>query len=113
MRRRMLSSKIHRATVTDARLDYEGSITVDESLLSTAGILEYEQVTVASISTGVRFETYAIAGAAGEVCVNGAAARLVQRGDLVIIMSYADYAEADLAAYKPNVVLVGPANQPL
>ena len=91
MRRRMMKSKIHRATVTDANLDYVGSISLDPELMALADIREYEQVTVVDINNGARFETYAIIGGPGEVCLNGAAARLVAPGDRVIILSYADY----------------------
>ena len=89
MRRRMMKSKIHRATVTDANLDYVGSISLDPELMTLADILEYEQVTVLDIDNGARFETYAIVGGPGEVCLNGAAARLVHRGDKVIVITYA------------------------
>ncbi|TXH42196.1 MAG: aspartate 1-decarboxylase [Actinobacteria bacterium] len=113
MQRRMLKSKIHRATVTSANLDYIGSISIDAELLATADVMVGEQVHVVNITNGARFETYAIAGAAGEVCLNGAAARLVQPGDSVIIISYADYCEAELAEYSPIVVHVGPGNAPV
>ena len=88
----MLKGKIHRATVTQAALDYVGSITIDEDLLDAAGILEYEQVQIVDVENGNRFETYTIAGerGSGMICLNGAAARSGQKGDLVIIMSYAD-----------------------
>lgn len=112
-RRRMLKSKIHRATVTDANPDYVGSVTVDARLLELADILEYEQVQVLDVDNGARLETYAILGAPGEVCLNGAAARLVDPGDTVIILSYADYDEADLDGYEPVVVHVDGRNQPL
>ena len=91
MRRRMMKSKIHRATVTGANLDYVGSISLDPELMALADIREYEQVAVLDIDNGARFETYAIAGRAGEVCLNGAAARLVHPGDKVIVITYADY----------------------
>ena len=91
MRRRMMKSKIHRATVTDANLHYVGSITLDTDLMARADILEHEQVPVLDIDNGARFETYAIQGGPGEVCLNGAAARLVQPGDKVIVITYADY----------------------
>ena len=112
IRRRMLKSKIHRATVTDANPDYVGSVTVDARLLELADILEYEQVQVLDVDNGARLETYAILGAPGEVCLNGAAARLVDPGDTVIILSYADYDEADLDGYEPVVVHVDGRNQP-
>src|SRR6202451_1870755 len=102
MRRRMMKSKIHRATVTDANLDYVGSISLDPELMALADILEYEQVTVLDIDNGARFETYAILGGPGEVCLNGAAARLVQRGDKVIVLTYAEYEEAELEEAGPG-----------
>jgi aspartate 1-decarboxylase len=110
MRRRMMKSKIHRATVTDANLDYVGSISLDPELMTRADILEYEQVTVLDIDNGARFETYAILGGPGEVCLNGAAARLVQRGDKVIVITYADYETAELVGFEPTVVHVDAAN---
>jgi len=106
----MLKSKIHRATVTGADLHYVGSISVDPELLRRADIREHEQVQVLDVDNGARFETYAIAGAPGEICLNGAAARLVQPGDRVIIITYADYAEAELDGYEPIVVHVDAAN---
>ena len=113
MRRRMLKSKIHRATVTDANLNYVGSITLDSGLMELADIREWEQVAVLDIDNGARFETYAIAGGPGEVCLNGAAARLVQPGDKVIVITYADYEEADLASYGPRIVQVDARNRAL
>ena len=110
MRRRMMKSKIHRATVTDANLDYVGSISLDPELMTRADILEYEQVTVLDIDNGARFETYAIVGGPGEVCLNGAAARLVHRGDKVIVITYADYERAELADFAPTIVHVDAAN---
>jgi aspartate 1-decarboxylase len=112
--RRMLKSKIHRATVTDANLNYEGSITIDTDLLELADIRPYEQVFVVNINTGARFETYAIVGPSGQgdMCLNGAAARLAERGDLVIVMSYAEYADADLEGFEPVVVHVDENNRP-
>ena len=110
MRRRMMKSKIHRATVTDANLDYVGSISLDPELMTLADILEYEQVTVLDIDNGARFETYAIEGGPGEVCLNGAAARLVQPGDRVILLTYADYEAAELADFEPTVVHVDANN---
>jgi aspartate 1-decarboxylase len=113
MQRVMLKSKVHRATITDCDLHYVGSITVDPDLLEAADILENEQVHVLDIDNGARFETYTIAGerGSGEVKVNGAAARLVQRGDTVIIVSYASYDEEELAEHRPQVVHVSRANQ--
>src|SRR5690606_15391140 len=93
VRRRMLKSKIHRAVVTDANLHYVGSVTIDPDLLDAADILEHEQVTIVDIDNGARLETYVIAGerGSGDLCLNGAAARLVHPGDRVIVISYADY----------------------
>lgn len=106
----MLRAKIHRATVTDANVDYVGSVTVDAALLAEAGILEHEQVHLLDIDNGARLVTYAIAGGRGEICVNGAAAHLVSPGDKVIILTYADYDEAELDGYQPVVVHVDTRN---
>lgn len=113
MRRRMLKSKIHRAVVTDANLHYVGSITIDPELLAAADILEHEQVAVVDIDNGARFETYAIAGrpGSGDMCLNGAAARLVSPGDRVIVISYADYEASELEHHEPVVVHVDTANR--
>ena len=112
MRRRMMKSKIHRATVTDANLNYVGSITLGRELMAAADILEWEQVTVLDIDNGARFETYAIPGEAASVCLNGAAARLVHPGDKVIVLTYADYEDAELVAgFEPLVVHVDGANR--
>jgi aspartate 1-decarboxylase len=113
--RRMLKSKIHRATVTDANLNYEGSITIDTDLLDLADIRPYEQVFVVNINTGARFETYAIEGPAGhgDMCLNGAAARLAERGDLIIVMTYAEYTDAELHGHDPIVVHVDAHNRPI
>ncbi len=113
--RTMLKSKIHRATVTEADLDYVGSITVDAELLAAADIRPYEQVHVVNIANGARFETYAIEGApgAGTICLNGAAARLAQPGDRVIVLSYATFAEELLDGYEPIVVHVDGRNRRL
>src|SRR5690606_36691133 len=113
MRRRMLKSKIHRAVVTDSNLHYVGSVTIDPDLLQAADILEHEQVAVVDIDNGARLETYAIAGrrGSGDLCLNGAAARLVQPGDRVIIISYADYEREELADYEPIVVHVDSRNR--
>lgn len=112
MRRIMCKSKIHRATVTDANLAYEGSITLDPVLMAAADLLEYEQVHVVDIDNGARFETYVITGepGGGEVVLNGAAARLVQPGDKVIIMSYASYEEGELENFRPRVIFVDEGN---
>jgi aspartate 1-decarboxylase len=108
MQRFMLKSKIHRATVTDCDLHYVGSITIDPELLSAADMLECEQVHVVDIDNGSRFVTYTIAGepGSGEVKINGAAARLVQRGDTIIVISYGQYDEVELQRYAPRVVHV-------
>ena len=108
MRRTMLKSKIHRATITDSDLHYVGSITIDEDLLEAAEIRRYELVLVVDVDNGARFETYTIPGARGsrEIKVNGAAARLVHRGDLIIVISFGAYDEAELKAYVPRVVHV-------
>jgi len=108
MHRTMLKSKIHRATVTDADLHYVGSITVDPDLLEAADILEHEQVAVVNVDNGARFETYTIAGerGSGQMKVNGAAARLVHRGDTIIVISYAQYSRDELLTYEPVVVHV-------
>lgn len=113
MLRTMFKSKIHRATVTEANLNYVGSITIDEDLLKAADIFEYEQVAVVNINNGQRFETYTIAGPAGSgmICLNGAAARLAHPGDLVIIITYAQMSEDELAHHKPTVALVDKDNR--
>ena len=113
MRRRMMKSKIHRATVTGADLNYVGSITLDPALMELAGILEFEQVAVLDVDNGARLTTYAIAGGPGDVILNGAAARLVHRGDKVIVLTYADYEEAELDEYQPVVVHVDAQNRPI
>jgi aspartate 1-decarboxylase len=110
MRRRMMKSKIHRATVTGADLNYIGSVSIDPALLEAADILEYEQVCIVDIDNGQRFETYAIVGGPGEICLNGAAARLVSIGDRVIILSYADFETAELEGFEPTVVHVDSNN---
>lgn len=113
MSRAFLRSKIHRATVTDKSLDYEGSITLDSRLMEAAGILPYEQVHVLNVSTGARFETYAIVGKAGsgQVCINGAAARLAEKGDLVIIMTYEHLPVPPPKGWQPVVVKVDSRNR--
>jgi aspartate 1-decarboxylase len=113
VRRRMLKSKIHRAVVTDADLHYVGSITIDPDLLEAADILEHEQVAVVDIDNGARFETYTISGSrgSGDMCLNGAAARLVSPGDRIIIISYAEYDEGELEHYEPVVVHVDTSNR--
>ena len=113
MQRVMLKSKVHRATVTDCDLHYVGSVTVDPDLLEAADIREHEQVHVLDIDNGARFETYTIAGERGscEVTINGAAARLVHRGDKVILVSYATYDEAEVDDHRPRVVHVDAGNR--
>ena len=113
MLRRMMKSKIHRATVTDANLDYVGSISLDPALMALADIRQWEQVAVLDIDNGARFETYAIVGGPGEVCLNGAAARLVHRGDKVIVITYADYEESELESFAPRIVHVDATNTPV
>lgn len=109
----MCKSKIHRATVTDADLNYEGSITIDALLLEAADIREYEQVHVVNINNGARFETYTMVGepGSGAMVLNGAAARLVQPGDRIIVISYAAYDDAELEDYQPRLIFVDEANR--
>lgn len=112
MKRTMLKSKIHRATVTGSDLNYVGSITIDPDLLAAADIRVNEQVHVLDVDNGARFVTYAIAGAvgSGDIQVNGAAARLVHHGDIVIVVSYAEYDDAELDDFQPRVVHVDAQN---
>jgi aspartate 1-decarboxylase len=112
MRRTMMKSKVHRATVTGSDLNYVGSITLDPKLMQLADVLEHEQVHVLDLDNGARFETYAIRGGPGDVIINGAAARLVHAGDRVIVISYAQYDEAELESYAPKVVHVDSRNRP-
>ena len=109
----MLKGKIHRAVVVQAELDYVGSITVDEDLLDAAGIREYEKVQIVDINNGERFETYTIAGerGSGMICLNGAAARCVQKGDRIIIMCYALMSPEEIAENSPKVVFVDDENK--
>jgi aspartate 1-decarboxylase len=113
MNRTMLKSKIHRGRITGSDLNYVGSITIDADLLDAADILEHELVHVLDVDNGARFETYTIAGerGSGEIQVNGAAARLVHTGDVVIVVSYAQYDERELEHYEPKVVHVNAENQ--
>ena len=115
MRRMMLKSKIHRATLTGADLNYEGSMTVDRALMDAADMREFERIQVVNVNNGARLETYLIAGEprSGVVQLNGAAARLGMKGDLVIIISYGDYEESELAEHRPVVVQVDQANRPV
>ena len=106
----MLKSKIHRARVTDANINYEGSITIDKTLMEAADILPYEQVQVLNINNGARLTTYAIEGEKGEICLNGAAARLVVKGDLVIILSYCHVEDIEVRNHTPKLVYVDNKN---
>lgn len=109
----MLKSKIHRAVVTQANLNYVGSITIDSALLEASGILEYEKVQVVNVTNGSRIETYAISGEknSGVVCLNGAAARCAAEGDIIIIMAYAQMDEIEIERHQPKVVLVDGENR--
>ncbi len=113
MRRTLLKSKLHRATITAAELHYEGSVTIDAELLAAAGIVPYEQVDIYDVTNGQRITTYAILGEAGsgEVCINGAAAHRVRPGDLVIIVSYAEFDEQEIATHEPRVIHLDAANK--
>ncbi len=113
MLKTMLKCKIHRATVTEAVLHYEGSITIDRALMDAAGLVEYEQVHIYNIDNGNRFSTYVIEGEAGSgvVCLNGAAARQANKGDLIIIANYATYDEKELAEFRPTMVYVDAKNR--
>jgi len=113
MRRRMMKSKIHRATVTGADVDYAGSVSIDAELMKRADIAEWEQVAVLDVDNGVRLETYAIAGEPGQVQLNGAAAHLVHPGHRVILITYADYDDGELAGFTPVVVAVDERNRAL
>jgi aspartate 1-decarboxylase len=111
--RTMLKSKIHRARVTDGNIAYEGSITIDKTLMEAADILPYEEVHILNINNGARFRTYAIEGRenSGEICLNGAAARLVARGDIVIILTYHGVPEEETRNYQPRLVYVDALNR--
>ena len=113
MYRTLCHSKIHRATVTDANLNYQGSLTIDQTLMAAANIKTYEKIQVVNINNGARFETYAIEGPAdsGVICANGAAARLVAAGDLIIIIAYGLFSEAELETFEPKFVFVNEHNQ--
>ena len=115
MRRTLLKSKIHRATVTQADLHYEGSVTIDSDLMRAADIVDHEQVDILDITNGQRLTTYAIPAEAGsgEICINGAAAHLVHPGDMVIIVSYAEYDEAEVEEHQPTILLVDASNRPV
>jgi aspartate 1-decarboxylase len=110
VRRTMMRAKIHRATVTDANVDYVGSISLDPDLMDAADVREFEQVHVVDVTNGARLVTYVITGKPGEVCLNGAAAHLVGVGDLVIIIAYGDLDEAELDAFEPRIVHVDRRN---
>ena len=109
----VLKSKIHRAVITQAELNYVGSITIDENLMQASGIYEYEHVHVVNVNSGSRIETYVIAGEAGSgtICLNGAAARSGQKGDCIIIMAYASMTPEELGQHHPRVVFVNEKNQ--
>lgn len=113
MTMQMLKGKIHRAVVVQAELNYVGSITIDPELMEAAGILEYEKVQIVDVQNGSRFETYTIEGEAGSgmICLNGAAARMVQTGDHIIIMSYCDMTPEEAKSHKPKVVFVDEKNR--
>lgn len=113
MQRTLLKSKIHRATVTDAQLHYEGSVTIDHDLMLAAEIVEHEQVQIYDVNNGNRLTTYAISGPAGSgvICINGAAAHLVSPGHLIIICSYAQFEEIELSTHRPRVVHVDARNR--
>jgi aspartate 1-decarboxylase len=113
MLKEFLVSKIHRATVTDANLEYVGSITIAEDLMIVANLLEWQKVEILDVNNGERFQTYVIKGEAnsGTICLNGAAARKVQKGDKVIIVSYAQLSEAEIKGFKPTIVIVDEENK--
>lgn len=113
MQRTLLKSKIHRATVTDANLNYQGSVTIDPLLMEAAALVHFERVEIYNVTNGERFATYAIPGRAGtgEICINGAAAHKAKAGDLVILASYAAYDDKELAGHKPALVFVDEANR--
>ncbi|PSM53188.1 aspartate 1-decarboxylase [Campylobacter blaseri] len=107
----MLQSKIHRATVTDANLNYVGSISIDEKLIKAAKLKEFQKVEILDVNNGERFQTYVIKGKKGEICLNGAAARKVAKGDIVIIVSYASMSEKKARKFKPTIVHVDKKNK--
>jgi len=113
MQRILLKSKIHRATVTEANVDYEGSITVDKNLMEAAGLVPYEQVHIFNVTNGHRFYTYAIEGrrGSGAICINGAAAHLAREGDTLIIASFASYKENEVSKHEPKLVYVDEKNR--
>jgi aspartate 1-decarboxylase len=113
MRRTLFKSKIHRATVTHADLEYEGSVTIDQDLMEAANVCEYEAIHVWNITRGTRLQTYAITGARGSgiICINGAAAHLNKPGDMVILATFAEFEEAEAREFEPTVVLVDAKNR--
>lgn len=113
MKRIMMKGKIHRATVTDSNLDYEGSITIDSHLMDNANIIPYEQVDIYNVTSGERFTTYAIRGdkGSGVICINGAAAHKARKGDIIIIATYASFDENELESFKPKKVYVDADNR--
>lgn len=115
MKRVLLKSKIHRATVTEANLEYNGSVTIDRELMKAADIVEFEQVQIYNITSGTRLTTYAISGEpdSGVICINGAAAHLAKPNDLVIIASYAEYKDKESRNHQPKVILVNEQNCPI
>jgi len=114
MLRSLCKSKVHRATITEANLHYEGSLTLDRDLMEAADLLPYEKVHVVNINNGARFDTYIIEGdrGSGTLCLNGAAARLGQVGDLVIVISFADYTEDEARGHEPKLIMVDEENRP-
>jgi len=112
MQRYMLKSKLHRATITDANLNYEGSMTIDRTLMDAVGLLPFEKIKIYNINNGERFDTYVIEGPAGkgDICLNGAAARKGLAGDLIIIVSYALYNDEELVNFHPKIVSLNPDN---
>ncbi len=115
MKRTMMHGKIHRATVTDGNVDYVGSITLDADLIDAAGMLEFEKVHVVDVDNGARLETYVLKGdrGSGDVILNGAAARLINKGDRVIVIAYGEMDEAEARSLKPRIVLVDESNRPV
>lgn len=107
----MLKSKIHRAIVTDANLNYVGSISIDKALIKAANLREFEKVEILNINNGERFSTYVIEGKTGEICLNGAAARKAQKGDIVIIVAYANMSQEEADKFKPTIIQVDTKNQ--
>lgn len=114
MRKKMLQAKLHRAKVTHADLNYEGSCGIDKALLDASGFVPFQYIEIYNVSNGMRFATYVIEAerGSGEISLNGAAARCAAIGDILIVCAYSEYEEAELASYKPVVVLVDEANRP-